>query len=256
MSENRNQVAIADELILKLRQGIAQSRASTVIASGKPFLRLLKSGQWVFGQRDDEVQVGSSWCLNPLSILHGWVCWSNDPNDSKNTKLGEVSAPVHEPKPQKPDPVRGFQYAEQRVMDLKCLDGDDAGMEITYTCNSIGGMRAVDELLGALQAQLATDPLHPCPVIQLDSEYYNHTKYGRIYTPVLTVVDWATMNGELASVKQVAAQPAPAPAASPAPAAAKPAKAPIVKVVPAPTEPAPTAAVRTPGTPRRRPTAA
>jgi len=82
-------------------------------------------------------------------------------------------------------------------------------------------MRAMDELLAALQGHLQEDPRFPCPVIQLDADHYQHPKHGRIWIPILTVADWATMTGDLASEgapepeepeepEQTTAQPAPA----------------------------------------------
>jgi class 3 adenylate cyclase len=52
------QTAVSAQLLDRLKSGIAESRASTVLAGGgKPYLRMLKSGEWVYGQRDDEVHL-------------------------------------------------------------------------------------------------------------------------------------------------------------------------------------------------------
>lgn len=262
--------ALSADLLGKLTKGIAESRATTVIAGGKPLMRMLKDGGWVFGQRDDAMQEGSSWALNPLSIQHGWCAWTNHEGSTKNSLVGEVMAAVYEPKPLKPGPVEGWPFAEQRLFDLKCLDGDDEGTETVYKTSSIGGMRAVDELLGMLQAHLAEDPMHPCPVIQLLSDSYQHQKYGKIYIPVFEIVGWATMNGEVveetgaiednsaaeaeaaaaaeaaakAAADAAAAAAAAAAARRPAPAATK-TKAPLTRAAKAPAAPAPTS--------RRRP---
>jgi len=246
---NRQGTAIGSELLTKLKSGIAESRSNTVIAGGKPILRLLKDNQWVFGQQDNPVQLNSIWAVNPLSIAHGWVCWSNYEGNQKNSVLGEVMEPVHAAKPARPAPVDGFQYNEQRIFDLRCLDGDDEGEEVVYKVSSLGGLRACDALLAALQQQLDDNPMYPCPVVEMLSSNYQHPKHGKIYEPVFTIVDWATMDGKLLSEQQPElAAPAPAPAAEPAPAptptrrtraAAAPAPA------AAPAEPEPTA--------RRRP---
>jgi hypothetical protein len=154
----------------------------------------------VFGQKDDAVQDGSSWAVNPLSIQHGYVAWTRHGGDAKNSIAGEVMAPIFEAKPAKPGPADGeWPYEEQRSMGLKCLDGDDEGTEVVYKTNSRGGMRAMDELLAALQGHLQQDPRFPCPVLQLDADHYQHPKHGRIWIPILTVADWATMTGDLAS---------------------------------------------------------
>jgi len=258
--QQRNSTALSNDFIEKLRSGIAQSRASTIIVGGKAFLILQKQdGQWVYGQNREEVQQGSSWAINPLSFRHGWVCWAGD-RAKKAGLLGEVWAPVHEPKPAKPAPIDDDEFQEARAFDAKCLDGEDAGLEVQHKINSAGGLERIDKLLGELQVQLGQDPLHPCPVVQLDSDWYTHSRYGKIYKPIYEVVDWATMDGQLASAVQLGShQSAPEAhqsAPEPAPAPAKPAKASLRPAAEPPAAPAPTATLRTPGTPRRRPTAA
>jgi len=246
--------AIGAELLAKMKSGIAESRASTVIAGGKPILRLLKDSNWVFGQKDDAVQEGSIWAINPLSVAHGWVAWTNHEGNTKNTMVGEVMEPVHAPKPPRPAPIDGWPFTEQRIFELRCMNGDDEGTEVVYKIASIGGLRAVDELLANLQQQLNDNPMFPCPVVELLSDSYQHQKYGKIYVPIFQIVDWASMDGKLFTevtpeiaapkhepeVEQAKAAPAPRPRATRAAAApAQPAPA------PAPAEPEPTA--------RRRP---
>jgi len=47
----------------------------------------------------------------------------------------------------------------------------------------------------------------------LGQEHYQHKSYGRIYTPVFTVVDWVSMDGEASAAPAEAEE---APAAAPA----------------------------------------
>jgi hypothetical protein len=235
----RQATAIGTDVISKLRSGIAESRANTVIAGGKPLLRLLKDANWVFGQRDDQVQEGSTWAVNPLSIAHGWVAWTNHEGNTKNTLVGEVMAPVHAPKPDRPQPIDGWAFTEQRLFELRCMDGDDEGTEVVYKISSVGGMRAVDDLLASLQGQLADNPLYPCPVVELLSDSYQHQKYGKIYVPIFDIVDWATMDGNLFSEdhpEQVTngAQQAPQAQPEPAPKQPEPAAPPAPTPQPAP----------------------
>ncbi|RPI36311.1 MAG: hypothetical protein EHM67_12840 [Hyphomicrobiaceae bacterium] len=213
--------ALAPDMATRLYQGIVESRSTTIIAGGKPFLRLLRDGQWVYGQGDKEVQEGSSWVVNPLSLAHGYCCWSNHEGNVKNEKLGESMVPIYETKPAKPAPIDTWAYTEQRSVELKCLDGEDAGTEVLYSTNSVGGLRAIDSLLAELQAQLQADPSHPCPVLQLECDSYPHSKYGKIYTPVLKNVGWASMDGKLAgeAAPTVAAPKAPVAPVAPEPTA-------------------------------------
>jgi len=248
---------ISTDVLSKLRAGIAQSRAATSLQGfgGKPLLRMLKSGVWVHGQEDVEVQDGSQWAINPLSIMHGWVAWTNHPGNAKNTMVGEVMAPVFEPKPVKPLPADGWPFSEQRTFELKCMNGEDKGLEVLHKTSSIGGMRAVDDFLKALQAQLDTDPSCPCAVVTMQTGSYKHAKYGQIFTPEFRIVGFADMAGQMAgqapAVEAPVAEAAPA-AAAPGPARRRPV---VAEAAEAPQTPAPTAAVHTPGSPRRRPAA-
>jgi hypothetical protein len=170
----------------------------------------------VFGQENIEVQEGSRWCVNVMSLEHGWTCWVD--NGSKNKLAGEVMAPVNVPRPPKPAPIDGTEFKEQRNMELKCLDGEDAGTEVLYKASSYGGLKASVKLMDEVYRQLARDPHHPCPVLELRSDTYPHSKWGQVVEPILVVVGWADMHGRLAGAPEIAAQP-PAPAPAPSPAA-------------------------------------
>jgi hypothetical protein len=152
-------------------------------------------------------------------------------------------------KPAMPPPIDGTPYKEQRIFDLKCLDGADTGQEVTYKVGSLGGLNAVLDLLDRVHEQLRVNPKYSCPVLTLGTDYYDHQKWGRIYTPVLEIVGWADINGNLAQKPgpHLAADPAPVAAAASAkparqrkpPVAAAPETAPAAPQAPA--EPVPTA---------------
>jgi hypothetical protein len=191
---NSNALMTGD-LAARLMRGIAESRSTTVIVGGKPMLRLLRDGGWVYGQTNDEVEEGSRWAINPMTLEHGWVCWVPGVGKDKNTLAGEVMTSMLEPKDPCPPPIHDTEYKDQRQFDLKCMDGEAAGVEVVHKVTSVGGMRAVDGLLAAIQTQLRNDPAHPCPVVVLESETYNHNKWGKIYNPIYRVTGWVDMQG-------------------------------------------------------------
>ena len=190
---------LGGDLLEKMQSGIASSRAQTIISGGKPFLRMLKDGNWVFGQRDEEVQEGSSWAINVLSLQHGHCCWPKNEGGGTNKMLGEVMAPVYAPRPSAPEPINGFPFTQQVGFDARCLDGADMGTEVQYKNNSRGGINAFDKLLENIQKQLVANPNHPCPVVQLHKDHYDHATYGRIYIPIFEIVDWCDLAGKLQS---------------------------------------------------------
>lgn len=191
--------ALSTDVASKLLKGIGESRASTPKAGGEPLLRMLRSGEWVYGQEDTEVLEGSLWAVNPLSIQHGWSCWTNyDPKEKKkNELLGEAMGPIYESKPDRPEPINGYPFKEQRSFSLKCMNGDDEGVEVVHKLSSVGGMRAFDGLLADMQAQLRDNPAFPCPVIELEVDSYQHKQWGKTYVPIYKLQGWCDMAGTM-----------------------------------------------------------
>jgi len=214
------------DFLQKLSSGIAESRATTILAGGgKDLLRLLKGGRWVFGQGNEEVQDGSRWVVNIRSLAHGYICWV------EGTLRGEVLASMTAPKPDMPAPIEGIPFQELRTFEAKCIAGDDTGHEVLHKINSISGIRAVDGLLAAIIQQIVADKAHPCPVLRFGTDGYQHKQYGWIDTPIYEVVGWSDMHGNLAGEVQ-ASLPLAEPAAKPA----RQRKAPLSEPV-APVEP-------------------
>jgi hypothetical protein len=204
---------LSTDMLKGLVEGIQESNSTTILAGGgMPILRLLKSGVFVYGQNADEVQEGSEWAINPLSIMHGWGCWSDNPGNQKNTLLGEIMVPVNQKKPLKPEPINGFEYKEQRFMNLMCVTGNDEGTEVVWKIGSLGGMRAYSNFSAAFTAQLRKDPKHPVAIVQLLVDDYPHPKWGQTFVPVIEIVDWASLDGTRqngASVNDPTPQPQP-----------------------------------------------
>ena len=86
------------------------------------------SGTWTFGQRRTVPEDGSRWAVNPTTFKCGYVCF-----DDNNKVLGERLVPVSLPKPDVAElPDMGFPWQEEWAVNLKCLDGADAGTEVVY----------------------------------------------------------------------------------------------------------------------------
>lgn len=199
----------------QLIAAINRASASITIAGGsKPFLRLLKSNEWVYGSENVDVQPGSRWCINYHTFQHGYCCWVDNGPGKKNELKGEIMGPAIFDKPQCPDPIGGTPFTEQLSFDLKCIDGEDAGTEVHYKTSSTGGKKAVKELLKAFTAQVGVDLEHCCPIVTLDSDYYDHPKYGRTYVPIFTIHGWADIYGNLPTSAALEA-PAEEPVAEP-----------------------------------------
>jgi hypothetical protein len=205
---------------------------------GKPLLRLLKSGLFVFGPNNVEVQDGSHWAMNPASLQHGWACWD------EGVLLGEQMVPFNTLLPRRETlPDYGHEWRQQVSADLVCLNGEDKGVEVLYKGTSLGQRNAFKELIVAIMQQVKIDATHFVPVITIEVDSYQHKKYGVTYTPDIKVVGWVDMHGQPTSsapaVTAVTSAPTVAAAAPPATAAVPPAQAETA----APAAAAPAAAV-------------
>ena len=175
-------------------------------AGGTVILKMDKTGHWVFGADQTEVEDDSTWAVNPFSFVHGVIAWGD--GEVLGEKMVSVSKPLPELDDAPPAAKRGWEA--QVGMSLKCISGDDKGMEARYTTTSVGGKRAVQTIAVALADQVEKDQSKPVPVVRLKKEHYQHKSYGRIFTPVFEVVDWLTLDGD-ADEPAAKAVEAPAP---------------------------------------------
>jgi hypothetical protein len=174
--------------------------------SGLPLLQFKSrdnNGTWSFGQRRALIEDGSRWAVNPTTFKWGYICFDND------NKPTERLVPVSQPKPdltQLPD--TGFKWQEQWAVNLKCIDGIDAGTEAVFKTSTDGGVKAVAGMIDVVRDRLngGQHDGKVAPIVHLEKDSYPHSQYGRIWFPVLAIVDWMTLDG-----------PAPAPEPSPQP---------------------------------------
>ena len=160
--------------------------------AGSAILKMDRTGHWVFGAGESEVESDSTWAVNPFSFVHGFICWG------EGEVLGEKMVGITQPLPElDAAPAGGKRGWETQVgMSLKCLSGEDKGLEVRYSTTSVGGKRSVQTLAVAIAAQVDLDQSKPVPVINLKKEFYQHKAYGKIYTPVFDVVEWVGLEGE------------------------------------------------------------
>ena len=163
--------------------------------AGTVIIKMDKTGHWVFGADQTEIEDDSTWAVNPFSFVHGYIAWGD--GEVLAEKMGSVSQPLPELEPAPPGAKKGWET--QVGMSIKCLDGEDKGMEARYTTTSVGGKKAVQALAVAIATQVEKDQSKPVPVVELGKEHYTHKSYGRIYTPIFKVLEWVGMDGEAAA---------------------------------------------------------
>ena len=177
--------------VASLADSLRNVASGASAGGGSVILKMDKTGHWVFGADQTEVEDSATWAINPFSFTHGYIAWGD------GDVLAEVAVPVSQPLPElDPAPAgakRGWEM--QLGMSLKCMSGEDKDMEARYTVTSVGGKKALQALALSIAAQVEKDQTKPVPVVQLRKEHYVHKSYGRIYTPVFEVVEWMGMDG-------------------------------------------------------------
>jgi hypothetical protein len=180
-------------------------------AAGVVILKMDKTGHWVFGADQTEVGDDSTWAVNPFSFVHGFIAWGD--GEVLGEKMVSVSQPLPELEEAPPMARKGWET--QVGMSMKCLSGDDKGMEVRYTTTSVGGKRSVQALAVAIATQVDTDPKLPVPIVLLEKEHYSHKSYGRIYTPIFKITSWMSMTDESGTPAEETAVEAEAESAAP-----------------------------------------
>lgn len=180
-----------------------RSISNDVGPSGVVILKMDKTGHWVFGADQTEVEDGSKWAINPFSFIHGYIAWGD------GEVLGEKMAPVNQPLPEMPDAPNGAKrgWEMQIGCSLKCVSGEDEGMEARYSTTSVGGKKAVQALAVVIASQVDKDQTKVVPVVALLKEHYQHKSFGRIYTPVFDIKEWVSMGGEEVKAPEAAPEP-------------------------------------------------
>ena len=164
----------------------------TVAPMSSAIIKMDKTGHWVYGADQTEAEDDARWAVNPFSFVHGFIAWGD--GEVLAEKMASVTQPLPELDAAPPSAKKGWE--QQVGLMLKCLTGEDAGLECRYTTTSVGGKRAVQQLAVAIAAQVEKDADKPVPIVILKKDHYQHRSYGRIYTPVFEIIEWVSMDGE------------------------------------------------------------
>jgi len=154
------------------------------------FLKMDKTGAWSYGTDETAVGEDDHVFINPNGFVHGWQCWADtDLAGVQSELLGDVIAGMDQPLPDRPGkvPENGRPWGEVRGMSVLL-----AGEKLVYSTTSVGGLNAFAGLAEEYLAQFHKDPEKMIAEVSLSSDSYKHKNktYGRIYTPVFTVVKW------------------------------------------------------------------
>lgn len=169
-------------------------KIDTGSTAGGVILKFDKTGCFVFGADATETEEDALWAVNPYSFAHGYIAWgAGQPLAEKMVPMTDDLPEVGAPPPCNESDYKGWQM--QLGISLKCLTGEDAGLEVRYAATSEGGKKAVQALGLAVAEQIETDQTYPVPVVKLVTDSYQHKKFGKVMTPTFAVEKFVTMDG-------------------------------------------------------------
>lgn len=186
-----------------LKGNLQKVRSNMPETRGAGFMSFGKDGIWTFGQSNEEVFLEDVIAINPMSIETGFICWSDrGDNGPKNEVLGEVmvklggDVPLKHTLPSKEDDrsVKQPEWREQYKVQMRFMTGPHKGTQVTFATTSLGGIDAVGGLIDQIMLQLDDDPANIVPLCSLTDSHYMHKKYGKTYTPVIKITDWASLD--------------------------------------------------------------
>lgn len=191
--------------------GEQASSRSSIVGS----LLKFSKGDWLLGQDEEEIKVGTRYVVSMDNLLVGWVKWAdNKPVEQIMGRVVEGFAPPSRSTlgdndkeawevgtdGKERDP---WQFSNQVLMKPvgKQYDTDIA---VTFVTSSKGGIGAIGELCKKYGKEMRTREGQN-PIVELGVDAYNHPnkEFGRIKTPILALVAWE--KGALFDVEAAAA---------------------------------------------------
>ena len=165
------------------------------------------TGEFTYGEDDDELDPGSILLCNMLTAQHGWICWvEGEVVEEKNFVIAEGQPFPAEEDLKDHGPYKEYKdgtkdgWQEQYILHFYSEELEE-GFTLKISNNS--GRRSVRKLLKAYgqkaPMQIGNDGLNMIPVIELETSAFNikdedgkiNKKAGKKHAPVFKIVDWA-----------------------------------------------------------------
>lgn len=158
-------------------------------------------GDWLAGENNEEIPLGTQFVANMDELMRGWIRWEDGkPNDHRmgpvaqrfqpprRGELGDLDKSLWEvdEKGNERDP-----WQESFYLLLKGTGDDDE--LYTFAASSKGARDCIGALCKDYSKGKRMQKEGMFPVVAIGTDYYDHPKkeYGRIKTPEFKVVGWA-----------------------------------------------------------------
>jgi len=165
-------------------------------ASGSGDFLKFSKGEWLKGQNDEEVPLGTHLAANMAELSIGWIRWSD--KKPVERKMGLLAQGF---KPEARDALGLLDQNEWEVdkdgkpqdpwsftNELPCAN-PETGEQMTFSASSKGGIGAIGNLCKAFGKEYRQRG-DQIPIIELGRDSYKHPEYGKTYVPVVTIVNW------------------------------------------------------------------
>lgn len=166
--------------------------SKTPVGGGRALLRLTKSGQWVFGADNEELELGTEILADPVSMAAGYVAWH------KGQIEAEIMQPLHSGPvdPGRLTPVQSKVGWQAQASLQMLLPDDEQPVQLLYKSSSIGGMKLLTGIAGAFALAMHENPARCYAVVALGVDSYIHKEYGETFTPEFEIVRWLDAKGD------------------------------------------------------------
>ena len=209
-----------------LASGLKHARKQAPSVGGKAYLRFTK-GDWGLGKEKvdvaDEVVI-----FNTSSLRTGYECWTDytkaqlkarkaEGKSQSNELLGEemelaTSGGVD---PDDLPDMGDWEWTTVQQIEGRFVNNDQR--EFIWTARSYGGLKAMGMMVDEILSRMSLgEEEFLMPVVRLETSSYDNKTYGEVHEPVLTIVDWANIDGDREGAEEepeVAPEPAPKAAA-------------------------------------------
>lgn len=178
--------------ISQMKDAIRRTQQFAVQASqGQTYMKMDKGGNWTIGSDAMPVEDGAEFAVNPESFATGYSAFDNN-----NQRVGEeMAALTADPIILADLPHVNGPWLPQLGMQVKCVSGEDTGLEANIYQRSRGGMESMSKILDAIMTKLEAGDEKCIPVIVLGCDKYRHKLYGMTYFADFEIVRWIAADG-------------------------------------------------------------
>lgn len=209
------------------REMLKANKVQETLGGDVPFIRFdaKRTGEWLFGV-DNEGVTDDVFALDLESLQHGYIQWhAKKPNRRMvpiNQELPEPQEPIHY------TDAKGKPQVDE-ASEARSFEGwFEDGTKFLFEGSTFGARKAIDSVFKLLFARAAADSAFIFPHVQLATDSYDHSQYGKVFTPELNVVAWYDEEGnpEPADGERLEAPSPESPDSDPQPAEEDPTPAP------------------------------